>query len=149
MQRSSHVRTGPFPRCGLSHAWLVEVESKVVAPPEEEHYWYAEGIDTARCIIPRDDAKHLIGKGGHTFQLLRALSGTLIGVVDWSEGISIVHIYGRREGHNIVRNFLSCLQEDFYGVLGVLERALGVSGWGLLVAGMAWRWPTDPCLALV
>ena len=119
---------GPSPRCGLSHTWLFEVESKVIAPPEEEPYWCAEGIDAARCIIPRVDAKHVIGKGGRTLQRLQALSGTLIGVVDWSEDTSIVQIYGHREGHNIVRHFLSCLQEDFYGVLGALERALGVSG---------------------
>ena len=129
MRRSSHVRAGPSPRCNLSHAWLVEVETKIIGPPEEEEepYWYAEEIEATRCIIPRGDAKHVIGKGGRTLQRLQALSGTLIGVVDCSNGTCIVHIYGRREGHNIVRHFLSCLQEEFYGVLGALERALGDS----------------------
>ena len=77
---------------------------------------------------PWGDAKHLIGKGGRTLQCLQVLSGTLIGVVDQSNGNSLIQIYGRCEGRNIVRHFLSCLQEGFYGVLGVLERALGDSG---------------------
>ena len=128
VRRSSHARAGPSPHCSLSHTWLFEVETKVLYPPEEEPYWDAEGIEAARCSIPRDDAKHVIGKGGRTLQRLQALSGTLIGVVDRSEQTSIVHIYGRREGQNIVRHFLACLQEEFYGVLGALERALGNSG---------------------
>ena len=125
VRRSSHVQSVPSPHCDLSHAWLVEVESTRIEDEDELPYWYAEGIGAARCIIPRDDAKHVIGKGGRTLQRLQALSGTLIGVVDWSKDTSIVHIYGRREGQNIVQHFLSCLQEEFYGVLGALERALG------------------------
>ena len=82
----------------------------------------------AFCTIPGGDAKHVIGKDGRTLQRLQVLSGTLIGVVNQPSGNSLVQIYGRREGQNIVRNFLSCLQEGFYGVLGVLEHVFGVSG---------------------
>ena len=70
----------------------------------------------------------MIGKDGRTLQRLQALSGTLIGVVDQPSGNSLVQIYGRREGQNIVRHLLSCLQEGFYGVLGALERVFSVSG---------------------
>ena len=60
------MQARPSPRCDLSHAWLVEVETKVIVPPEEDPYWYAQEIKAARCIIPRDDVKHVIGKGGRT-----------------------------------------------------------------------------------
>ena len=59
---------------------------------------------------------------------LQALLGPLIGVVDQPNDNSLTQIYGRREGRNTVRHFLSCLQEGFYGVLGALEQALGDSG---------------------
>ena len=75
VRRSSHVGAGPSPHCDLSHAWLVEVETKVIGPFEEEPYWYAKEIETSSCIILRDDAKHMIGKGGHTLQRLQAISG--------------------------------------------------------------------------
>lgn len=68
MKHSSHVHTRPSPRCNLSHASLVEVETKLIDPPEEAHYWYAEGIDAACCIILREDPKHVIGKAGRTLQ---------------------------------------------------------------------------------
>ena len=111
VRRSSHVHTGSSPNCHLSHAWLVEVETKAFYPSDEVPYWYAEEIEAAHCSIPRDDAKHVIGKGGRTLQRLQALLGTLIGVVDWSEETSIVHIYCHREGQNTMRHFLACLQE--------------------------------------
>ena len=79
----------------------------------------------------------------------QALSGTLIGVVDQPNGNSLIQIYDRHEERNIVRHFLLCFQEGFYGVLGALERALGDSGLGLMGPGMAWRLHGDPCLALV
>ena len=115
VSRSSHVQAGPSPRCDFNHAWLVEVESTRIEDEDELPYWYAEGVGAARCIIPRDDAKHVIGKDGRNLQRLQALLGTLIGVVDWSKDTSIVHIYGRREGQNIVRHFLSCLQGSSMG----------------------------------
>ena len=79
-------------------------------------------------MIPEAEAKHVIGKGGRMLQHLQALSGTLPGVVDWSEGTSAVRRYGRHEGRNIARHFLSYLQEGCYGVLGALQRVLGDSG---------------------
>ena len=84
VRRSSHIYSGPFHRFDLSHAWLVEVESTGIEEEEELLYWYTEGIGAARCIILRDDAKHVIGKGCRTLQRLQALLGILIGVVDWS-----------------------------------------------------------------
>ena len=86
------------------------------------------GLMPPIAVFRGDDTTHVIGNGGRTLQRLQALSGTLIGVVDWSEDTSKVHIYGRREGQNIVRHFLSRLKEEFYGVLGMLEYALGDSG---------------------
>ena len=86
------------------------------------------GLMLPVAIFQGTTLKHVIGKGGRTLQRLHALSRTLIGVVDWSEETSILHIYSRREGQNIVRHFLSCLQEEFYGVWGEIERALGDSG---------------------
>ena len=83
VRRSSHVQAGPFPRYDLSHAWLLELKTTLIKEEEEVPYWYAEGIGAARFFIPRDDAKHVIGKGGRTLQRLQALSGTLVGVVDW------------------------------------------------------------------
>ena len=122
------MRARPSPRCNFVHGWLLEVESEKLNDPEQGPFWYAEGIEIAMCTIPGGDAKHVIGKSGRTLQRLQALSRTLIGVVDQSTGNSLIQIYGRREGRNIVRHFLSCLQEGFYGVLGALERALADSG---------------------
>ena len=51
----------------------------------------------------------------------QALSGTLIEVVDQPNGDFLIQIYDRHGGRNIVRHFLLCLQEGFYGVLGALE----------------------------
>ena len=127
-RRSSHVQAGPSPQCNSAHGWLLEVDCKKITDPEEGPFWYAEGIEIAFCTIPGGDAKHVIGKDGCTLQRLQALLGTLIGVVDQPSGNSLVQIYGRREGQNIVRHFLSCLQEGFYGVLGALERVFSVSG---------------------
>ena len=76
--------------------------TKLIDPPEEVPYWYAKGIDVACCIILRDEARHRKRKGGHTLQGLQAHSGTLMGVVDWSEDTSIVYIYGSCEGQNLV-----------------------------------------------
>ena len=61
-------------------------------------------------------------------QRLQVLSRTLIGVVNKPNGASIVGVYVRCEGQYTIRHFLSFLQEDFYGVLGAFERALGDSG---------------------
>ena len=127
-RRTSHVQAGPSPRCNSAHGWLLEVDCKKITDSEEGPFWYAEGIEIAFSTIPGGDAKHVIGKDGRTLQRLQALLGTLIGVVDQPSGNSLVQIYGRREGQNIVRHFLSCLQEGFYGVLGALERVFSVSG---------------------
>ena len=114
-----HAR--PSLRCSLAHAWLLEVESKQLDSKQLDDldmglYWDAKGIENALCIIPGEDAEHVIEKGGRTLQYLQVLSGTLIGVVDQSNGTSLVQMYGRRKGRNIVHHFLSCLKEEFYGV---------------------------------
>ena len=109
----SHVQAGPSPCCDLSHVWLVELETMRIEEEDEVPYWSAEGIDAPHCIILRDYAKHVTGKSGCALQCLQAISGTLIGVVDWSKDTSTVHIYGRHEGQYNLWHFLSCLQEDF------------------------------------
>lgn len=99
-------------------------------------YWDAKRIEKALCNIPGKDAKHVIGKCGRTLQRLQALSGMLFGVVDQSNVTPLVQIYSHHKGRNIVWHFLSCLQEEFHGVLGALERALGDLGQGLTGVGM-------------
>ena len=76
-------------------------------------FWNGASTLKQHFVLPKNGSKYYLK---YTFLVFPVLG--IFGL-----GTSLVQIYGHHERRDIVRHFLSCSQECFYGVLGALERA--------------------------